>query len=169
MSNIVTNDDYERAYNDLDNQRIMLAASSSFVNKLTPEARAEQMRIALFRCLLKFDPSRGKKFTTSLFEYTKWACLNAVRDRKRIKHRSMISIEDQPEPTSPINPNQEDIDHIRECMGFLNPRDRSIIDQYYIQNMTLDEIGKSNAYTRQAASQNLTRATQRLRRICCRE
>lgn len=165
----MTDEVYEQAYNNLDNQRIMLAASSSFVNSLTEEGRAEQMRIALFRCLRNFDPSQGRKFTTSLYQYTRWACLNAVRERKRIKRKSIDSIETHPEPPAPINPNQDDIDHVMECMSFLDPKDRSIIHQYYLQNMTLDEIGRFNAYTRQAAFQNLTKATKRLQRICCRD
>jgi RNA polymerase sigma factor (sigma-70 family) len=142
----------------------MISVISGF--GIRPEKRQEIMQAAVMRCIQSHDDCRGQKFTTSLYRFTYWECQNFIRGAMRAPR--MVSLVDIPEPATRVHDRQPEIDHIYECLTFLNTKDRALIQQYYLDNMTLEEIGRINQYSRAAAHQNLVKATSRLRRLCCR-
>ncbi len=146
------------------NIRVMTAVVAAF--DIPKEQREEIMDRAMVRCLSKHEDGR-QQFTSSLYRFTTWECQNAIRQRAR--SRRVLSLSDVPEPPCPVDDRKEDIDHMYECMEMLSPKDRSVIDQYYFQELTLEEIGDINRYTRQAACANLARAVDRLRKLCLRD
>lgn len=155
--------DYEVAARDLSNQRVMRSVVAAY--EIPAERQPEVMEAALLRCLQHHRPGR-QQFTTSLHRFTVWACLNALRkSRRRPRPLRLSSL---PEPPCPVHDRQTDIEHIHECMGMLSVSDEALIRQYYLERLTLDEIGRLNSYTREAARQNLGRALDRLREICLR-
>jgi RNA polymerase sigma factor (sigma-70 family) len=155
---------YEDALQDSTNQRVMIAVITSF--GIRPEKRQEIMQAAMMRCCKQHRCDRGQKFTTSLYRFTRWECQNFIRGAVRAP--KMMSLVDIPEPAVPVHDRQDEIDHIHECLTLLSRKDRALIQQYYLDNMTLEEIGTANQYSRAAAHQNLVKATSRLRRLCCR-
>ena len=155
---------YEDALRDVSNQKVMISVINSF--GIRRDKRQEIMQAAMLRCLQKHDACRGQQFTTSLHRFTRWECQNFIRSAMRAP--KMVSLVDIPEPAVPVHARQDEIDHIHECLTLLSRKDRVLVQQYYLDNMTLEEIGRKNHYSREAARQNLAKATSRLRRLCCR-
>jgi RNA polymerase sigma factor (sigma-70 family) len=121
---------------------------------------------AVLRCLKVFRPDRKQKLSTSLFRYLKWECDNFRRQYR--KPRREIPLSSISELKAPVPDRQEEIDHVRECMGMLDEPQREIVSSYYFGGMSLEEIGEERGYSRESARLNLARAMDRLRWFCLR-
>lgn len=149
---------------DDDNARVMRKVIRSFGPEIPRDQWPDLMQTAMVRCLEGYRDTYRQKFTTSLHRYTVWACSNFIRSRQRSRAVPMPPW-DLP---APVNDRQEDLDHVRECIGMLSPPDRMLIEQHFLMGMTLKEIGRLNGYTAQAAMYHVHKAVGRLRRACFR-
>lgn len=146
----------------------MRKAVEPFKKILSDDQRLEIMQIALLRCLQGHTGST-QKFTTSLYRFTKWECQNATRNMKRQQKRQPVSLFLVPDIAVESNSNAEEISNMHECIDMLDPSDQALIRGYYLDQMTLEEIGNNAGYTRQAARWNVQQALGRLQRLCLRD
>ena len=145
------NNKLEELVNDPNIKAIMLSVSSKYARAIDND-QMESIRLnTLWESLNKYDPERGAKFTSYLYQQLNFAFKNELKKKKR-----EINVEDidQTQDGSCVYQNYCNI----EIFDGL-PRDiAKILGQKYIYNMTMDEIGKENGYSRETARRRLHRA-----------
>ena len=105
----------------------------------------------LWDCINKYDSSKGSKFTSYLYQQLSFAFRSRVKKKK--KEYSSEFVRD----TVSCIKTQSDMN----CYDLLEglPKDISkIIQQRFIYNMTMNEIGVKNGYSRETARRKLIKA-----------
>ncbi len=152
----VSNEDYERAWLDETNRRIISAISRRYKGKLPYDEIVYRGQMALFKCMRKHSGERGNKFTTSLHRYVMWEFDNAVRDRIRELERTppALCIEDfqvqAPDAILSMD--------VNECLMKMSEPDRIILQQSFIHGMPLREIQREAGYSHMTAKRKLQKA-----------
>lgn len=134
-------ENFDEAYKNPDNIRIIKKACSRFNDSLSKEALNNCGAVALWRALKNQKKRRlRKKFSTSLWEFVVWECLDEIKRQKD-------KLETIPLLQEPIHyPNKI----LQEIQYILNDEEYDILIQRYIGNKTLKEIGISKGITKQA-------------------
>ena len=119
----------------------------------------------LWDCINKYDPQRGSKFTSYLYQQLSFALRSRVKKKKSASRngRTFSSMWCGAGPNSSIENNT--ICHRTHsdmnCYDILDglPSDASyIIKQRFVENMTMKEIGSANGYSRETARRKLLKA-----------
>jgi RNA polymerase sigma factor (sigma-70 family) len=164
---MVTDAEFRQALSDKNNKNIINSVLSHYYN-IIPQDDLESCGLdALWRCLGYHQADKGNKFTTSLWKFTTWECRRKLKEiRRHTLHRvvniSTIEKDDKfdiPEPKQ--NP---DIEHLRECINLLPFKDKQIIQEYYFDRYTMEQIGQLHNYSKEAASQKINKAVNKLRK-----
>lgn len=101
----------------------------------------------LWECAKKYDPKKGTKFTSYLYQNLVYAFKNELK--KNIREFATESIElNTPARAS----NYTDI------FDGLPKEYANLLEQKYIYNMTMNEIGKKNGYSRETARRKVAKA-----------
>ena len=157
----VTNKQYEEAYKDLDNTKVINKVLSLYQD-LSSETRRDCGLKGLWRCLQFHEPDKGNKLTTSLWRFVKWECenekkkLRSQKNQKRSKSIELFDVEDEAVEVMDVF---HDIDNI------LDRESSSIIRLRFVEKMTLKEIGATFGYTKEAARQKLNHALEEVKRL----
>lgn len=179
MRKKVTNEDFVAAYGHLntdpkqltptqrDNRNIMHSVTNKYSSVISLEDLHSCALKALWRCLGYHEDGHGQKFTTSLWRFTDWECkrelLKCNQERKKAK---VISTEDITENFDIEGPDiKEDVQDLKECIKLLKHNDKELIQQYYFDRRTMEEIGSIHGYSKEAARQKISRAVSNLRKI----
>lgn len=139
----------------------MQSVIASFGTAIPKDQWEDIMQSAMLRCLEKHKEGYKTKFTTSLYRFTVWECKNFVRQQMRTRSISLLS--------HYSDKTEDRIEHIRDCITILDPKDRTIIEQHFIMGMTMRDIGVANGYSPQAAMKNVHKALEKLRRLCLKD
>jgi RNA polymerase sigma factor (sigma-70 family) len=155
----ISNDDFLKALKDSNNLRIMNKVCSFYQNILSKDELHRCKLLALWKAMCKFDPSCGKKFTSYLYNSVKWECqkdlYNVNKYRKGITYSdSLFEYFDR-----------HDTD-IVDTIEKLPNKFSKVIKQKFFHNMTMEEIGTKNHYSRETARRNVKRGLEKLREIC---
>jgi len=101
----------------------------------------------LWECAKKYDPKRGTKFTSFLYQNLVFAFKNELK--KRIREFATETIE--------VNTVSRSSNLIDVFDGI--PKEyASLLEQKYVYNMTMNEIGKQNGYSRETARRKVAKA-----------
>jgi RNA polymerase sigma factor (sigma-70 family) len=162
----ISNETFNQAYFNQDNVALIKSVTNRYSKSLNRDVLYSCGLQGLWKCLRshEYNHSSGQKFTTSLWRFVNWECQRELR--KKMKQGNIITeadIEHDIEVTSPI-PNP-DIEHMKECLTLLPLQYRTLIQEYYLENRTMEEIGKLHNYSKEAARQKINRAVQRLQEI----
>ncbi len=104
----------------------------------------------LWDCVKKYDPEKGAKFTTYLYQQLSFAFRSKVKKKKR-EFSGHVGAD------KPCEKTQSDMNYYDILEGL--PGDVSeIIKQRFIENMTMKEIGRVNGYSRETARRKLSKA-----------
>lgn len=160
---IVSNQDYEAAWADPHNRRILATVSRLFRGKLPPEEILFCVQIALFKCMKKHKDSIGNKFTTSLHQFVEWELQKGLRShyRELARHPPMSSIDDHQLAAKSLTFSYE----VNDCLSRLSDYEQKLIEQSFMYDMTLREMEKENGGNRQTINRKLTKATENFKRI----
>jgi DNA-directed RNA polymerase specialized sigma24 family protein len=101
----------------------------------------------LWECAKKYDPKRGTKFTSYLYQNLVFAFKNEIKKRIREYPTETIELNTPAKGTS----NTDIFDGIPE--EYVN-----LLEQKYIYNMTMNEIGNRNGYSRETARRKVAKA-----------
>lgn len=159
----VTSQEFEEAYANLDNVRVMRTVTNKYSKILSVDDLKSCALQGLWRCLAYHDDTK-QKFTTSLWRFTNWECrreLAKMRYKKNSMYTQSLSnmdVEYKPNPA---------IQDMMECMELLPDTDKNIIQQYYFERRTMEEIGQINRYSKEAARTKIKKAVKKLREIYC--
>ena len=109
--------------------------------------------LTLWRCVDKYDPTRGAKFTSYLYQQLHWALKNKLK-KKNIEY-GCSDIES-------TDIGAKYASDVRDIMIGLDPDVQNILNQRFFHNMTMVEIAEANGYSRETARRRLKTAI----RIC---
>jgi RNA polymerase sigma factor (sigma-70 family) len=130
---------------------IMNKVSFPYSNNIDCDEIDSMKMDVLWDCINKYDPKRGSKFTSYLYQQLSFA----LRSRVKKKKKEYASEYVQDSMTCPKT--QSDMN----CYDMLEglPLDvSSIIRQRFVDNMTMKEIGSVNGYSRETARRKLIKA-----------
>ena len=146
----VSNEEFELKYKNKDNANIIRAVTKKYSNALSQDERKTCGMYGLWKCIQGHDPKYGRKFTTSLFMHVEWECRRELSKKKRSKISLLGELDEQVPCDKTFSGGLE----IFEC---LNEKQASMIYQRFYQNMTLEEIGRLQGFSKEAARQNINK------------
>lgn len=153
----VTNEQFNREYKKQDNLNIMNSATKKYSKYLSPDIQKRCGMHGLWRCIQNHDDKYGRKFTTSLFIHVVWECKREMTALHK-KPISFLGDSDKEIPSeNKANPD------ISEIMEMLSEEQKNILFQRFYENKTLEEIGKTMGYSKEAARQNINKIIQKVR------
>ncbi|MFC5531615.1 RNA polymerase sigma factor [Cohnella yongneupensis] len=115
----------------------------------------------------KYDPS--KKFTTWIHQITKNLCLDLMR-RKKARPQQLTTDAEYPHPQAAIRSPEEEClereqaDEFRELLSGLRAKDREILYNRYMDDLSLTEISQLTKLPEGTIKSRLSRARQQLKK-----
>lgn len=153
----VTNEEFNKALRNEDYIKIINAASRKYVAFVSPDDILECRMNALWQSLQSFDESFGVKFTSFLYNRVVWEC---KKKTNVVKKETTFSCMDYfPAKTA------ENICEIEDFLKQIPPRLRKAVYQRFFKNMTMEEIGKENNYSRETARRYINDGLDKIREI----
>ena len=141
---------FEDLVKDPDIVNIMNKVSSNFQRGMDFDEIQSIKLDTLWKCVNNYDISRGAKFTTYLHNQLNYAFRNGLK-----KKRPQINLGEL--HTSVVDKHDYSQDAHDVVNGLPNHISR-ILEQRYLYNMTMVEIGKANGYSRETARRRLKNA-----------
>ena len=149
-------DSIENLLKDSNIVNIMNAIANRYIKSIDPDEIESIKMITLWKCRDKYDPNRGAKFTSYLYQQLSFAFKNELKKKKPMWYRDNLQLDLL---NSPANWRGE-----HSARGFADnlsglPEDvEQILKQRFISNMTMVEIAIANGYSRETARRRLKRA-----------
>lgn len=142
-----------------DNQNVLWNVAKKFAGAVPVEDLNSLAWIALWRSLQYHDNSFRTKFTSSLYRFMTWLCLQEARKYKH-KPTPLSGKETAKRPCPELAIVNQNLDRLSHKWQ------KQIIHQYYYEGMDTVEIGEANGYSSECARQKLKKAMRRLRELC---
>ena len=149
MDNIEDFTNFEQV---LDNQYVkgVLNKVSSFYRKSIDHDDIQSICMnTLWKCVTSFDQNRGAKFTTFLYNQLNFAFKNELKKKRKTLSLDEVKVDYSRASIS---------NTIHDLINGLPDNVSQILEQRYIYNMTMVEIGKANGYSRETARRRLKNA-----------
>ncbi len=162
-------DNIEKLLKDSNIVNIMNAVANRYNRSIDRDEIESIKMITLWKCRDKYDPTRGAKFTSYLYQQLSFAFKNELKKKKNMLYLDNmqldlfggVGIRQAPKSASCRAGSHNFQDHYKELTDVLTglPEDVSgILKQRYIGNMTMIEIARANGYSRETARRRLKRA-----------
>ena len=148
---------FEEYWNQIDIQNIMNKVAGRYKLSIDYDDIESIKMQTLWNCIKKYDPSRGSKFTSYLYQQLSFAFKNKLKS-KSIEY-SNISLEKQDFKTTQKY-------EVMDVLTGLAPDLKEIIKQRFYDNMTMVEIGEANGYSRETARRRLKKAIKICQKNC---
>ena len=159
----ITNEEFELAFKNAANVRIMKSASRKYQKVLGEDVLACQIH-GLWTALRKYDATRGMRFTTYLFECVSRKCYAEASKLTNKKKREIIMPPDKlPDTTAYF-----ETTFVSDMLMSLSEKDAKLLTDRYLSGKTLIEIGTEYGVTLQAIQQRLGTLSKKMRRILTR-
>jgi RNA polymerase sigma factor (sigma-70 family) len=129
---------------------IMRTVEGRYKNSIDVDDLSSVSYETLWRCIDKFDTSRNAKFTSYLYQQLNFAFKNQLKRDSKNKSFATDNIEKCFSETVKM-----------EAMDIINsmPDDLgTVLRQRFIDNMTIQEIGNANGYSRETARRRIKKA-----------
>jgi len=152
----ISNKDFDLAYKNQDNLNVMRAATKRYSNLLCLDSQATCGMHGLWKCLESHNPEYGRKFTTSLFIHVEWQCKREISKQMKNNESNLGDLDTQVSSESSE-------DFLNDALDFLPDNQKQIIYQRFYENRTLEEIGKKQGYTKEAARQNVNKIIKKIK------
>ena len=153
-------DKIEELLKDSNVVNIMNTVSNKYSRSIDRDEIDSIKMITLWKCVDKYDPERGAKFTSYLYQQLSFAYKNELKKKKQMLYLDSTKLDF-------IKSDSVYRDSSRNFMDILIglPEDVSgILKQRYLGNMTMVEIAKANGYSRETARRRLQRAVKLCRK-----
>ena len=155
---MITDNDFEKALKDSNNQRIMNKVSCKYMKSISYDDLESEKLIVLWECLKTYDPSRKKKFTSFLYQKLDWRYKKLIREKRRQRSINCDNLDLRNFGKGP--------DSERKILAYTDGLPihlARVITQYYLDNMTIEEIGNKNHYSRETARRLIKKAIKKIR------
>ena len=168
--------DFGGYYRDNRIQSLMTKASSSYRNSFTKDELESVKLQWLWNAIRKFDSEKfpNTKFTSYLFNQVVFGLKIELKKRQRDKFRSMGSFDagegkfaQRSELSQPFHAagSSESPRVAKDFIMDLPSDVKFILEQKYLYNMTMQEIGEANGYSRETARRRINSAVQFCRKL----
>jgi RNA polymerase sigma factor (sigma-70 family) len=157
---MVTDKNFEKALMDSNNQRIMNKVSGKYINSIDYDELESEKLIVLWECLKTYDPERRKKFTSFLYQKLDWRYKKILRERKRRRPLFCDNL-DLKNSKDGLDVEKRIVSHTDGLPKHL----KNVIVQYYLYNMTIEEIGRENLYSRETARRLIKKALDKIKYV----
>ena len=147
------NRNFDDAVKCIDYKRIMDKVCSKYNKAVDPDELSSLWLVTLWECLKKYDATRGAKFTSYLYQQLTYAIKNSLKKKKR--EFTNIPIEIPKTPT----------ENLAVALHGIPSEYEHLLKQKYLQNMTMEEIGRANGYSRETARRKIKRAISHCKKI----
>tara|TARA_R110000824_G_C15231618_1_gene678631 strand:- start:11301 stop:11750 length:450 start_codon:yes stop_codon:yes gene_type:complete len=144
---------FEEAHKSIDNKRIMDKVGSRYSKIIDPDELESLKLITLWECTKNYDPSRNMKFTSYLYQQLGFKIKNTIKKLSREFTNSSIETYSFPKERFDI------------LIDGLNSESKSVLRQKFLNNMTMEEIGVANGYSRETARRKVKRALSQFQKI----
>ena len=156
MDNILNNN-FEEYWKSSDVQNIMNKVANRYKKSIDMDDIESIKMQTLWRCIDKYDESRGTKFTSYLYQQITFAFKNKLKKKRMEFNNDSIEKQD----TNTVNRME-----VFDILTGLEPELRDVIDKRFYHNMTMVEIGESNGYSRETARRRLKKALKICKKTC---
>ena len=158
----ITNEEFNIAYQDINNKKILNKASFKYLKWVNNNEMTQIKRIALWKALDGYKPEMGKKFSSYLYDMTRYECMNWItndrKDKKKVCKEESID-NAGPLPVVPeINYSEFD-----DMLSVLPKKLAKIVKLRIVYNMSFEEIGKLNKFSHETARRKLKLAYSKLK------
>ena len=148
---------FEEYWDSSDIQNIMNKVANRYKNAVDFDDIESIKMQTLWRCMDKYDPDRGTKFTSYIYQQLSFAFKNKIKKKRR--EFNVESIEN-------VDRKLQSKMEVKDILMGLDSEYTDIIHKRYYQNMTMMEIGKSNGYSRETARRRLKKAIKICQNSC---
>lgn len=146
-------DNIETYLKNPDVVNIMNAVSNKYRKSIDLDEIESIKMTTLWKCIDKFDPLRGAKFTSYLYQQLSFAFKNELKKKKQVWNRDNNQID----AITNYDSQEAKLDFNDTISGL--PDDvAKILEQRFLGNMTMVEIAKANGYSRETARRRLKKA-----------
>lgn len=146
---------FDEAVQNNDYKKIMFSVCNRY-RKILNEDDADSLRLqTLWECCQKYDPEHPKKakFTSYLYDRLNCRIKNFLKKKNR-------------EKTGYLPEKSYSTDTLEfEILHSLTEEEKMILTQSYLENMTIEEIGKANGYSRETARRRLCKIRKKCREL----
>jgi len=146
-------DNIENYLKNPDVVNIMNAVSNKYSKSIDLDEIDSIKMLTLWKCIKKFDPDRGAKFTSYLYQQLSFAFKNELKKKKQMWYRDNVQIDG-----TTSNDSYDSFVEFRDTISGLPEEVSTILQQRFLGNMTMVEIARANGYSRETARRRLKTA-----------
>lgn len=138
----------ENYLKDSNIRNIINSVSNKFMYALDHNDISSISMVTLWKCIEKYDPTKGAKFTSYLYQQLLYALKN------ELKKRSIEYSSDSIEQPIDFHAKNEVFDILESLPNGM----KILLQQRFFHNMTMTEIADENGYSRETARRRLKKA-----------
>lgn len=138
----------ETYLNDPNVKGIIATVSNKFSKAIDVDDISSISMCTLWRCIKKYDNTRGAKFTSYLYQQLVYAFKNELK-KKKLEFNS---------ESFEKSFSESDKNEVFDILESLPIGMKNILRQRYFGNMTMTEIADENGYSRETARRRLKKA-----------
>ena len=150
---------FDEAVKNINYKRIMDKVCSKYSAFMDPDELTSIRLNTLWECFKKYDPTRGAKFTSYLYNSIKWECQKELY----VINKSRKGLDYNDDLYSCCDQNHVDI---FDAIETLPPNLQIAVKQRFFQGFTMEERGKTNNYSRETARRYVKKGVEKLKEIC---
>ncbi len=140
---------FEEKWESSDVQNIMNKVANRYRTAIDFDDIESIKMQTLWRCIDRYDPDKGTKFTSYLYQQLSFAFKNKLKKKRR---------EYNVETLESVDRKAEYSMQVKDMITGLEPEYADVLNKRFYYNMTMQEIGKSNGYSRETARRRLKAA-----------
>ena len=140
---------FEEKWESSDVQNIMNKVANRYRTAIDFDDIESIKMQTLWRCIDRYDPDNGTKFTSYLYQQLSFAFKNKLKKKRR---------EYNVETLESVDRKAEYSMQVKDMITGLEPEYADVLNKRFYYNMTMQEIGKSNGYSRETARRRLKAA-----------
>lgn len=149
---------FDEKWNDPSIQSVMTKVSNRYKRNVDLDEIDSIKMDTLWVCIDKFDPTKGMKFTSYVYQQLSYAFKNKVKKRG-VQFNNVDTLEK-------IDEDFENQVNVSEFLFGLDEELIQVIEQRFYKNMTMIEIGKTNGYSRETARRRVQKAIKICKNMC---
>ena len=140
---------FEEKWESSDVQNIMNKVANRYRTDIDFDDLESIKMQTLWRCIDRYDPDKGTKFTSYLYQQLSFAFKNKLK--KKRKEYNVDTLES-------VDRKIQNAMEVKDMITGLDPEHADILNKRFYYNMTMQEIGTSNGYSRETARRRLKAA-----------
>ena len=140
---------FEEKWKSSDVQNIMNKVANRYRTAIDFDDLDSIKMQTLWRCIDRYDPDKGTKFTSYLYQQLSFAFKNKLK--KKRKEYNVDTLES-------VDRKIQNAMEVKDMITGLDPEHADILNKRFYYNMTMQEIGTSNGYSRETARRRLKAA-----------